>query len=84
MKKEVEEHIRRWEELSCFLTVKITIEKMVALLKMMYRVYKLPIKITVSFFSFAEIREKLNHTSMQKILNDQSNPRKGDNKYHII
>lgn len=33
---------------------------------------------------FAEIREKLNHTSTQKILNGQSNPRKRANEYHII
>lgn len=64
------------------MTVRITIEKMAAVLKVVYRVYKIPIEITVSFF--VEIREKPNLTWTQKILNGQSNPRKRGNAYHSI
>jgi hypothetical protein len=45
LKKEVEEDLRRWQDLPCSWIGKITIVKMAILLKAIYRFNAIPIKI---------------------------------------
>ena len=50
LKKEIKEDLRRWKDLPCSWIARIIIEKMTILLKEIYRVNSISIKISTQFF----------------------------------
>ena len=54
LKKEIDEYLRRWKDLSWSWIGRINIVKMVILLKAIYRLYAIHIKIPTQFFNKLE------------------------------
>jgi hypothetical protein len=51
LKKEIEEDTRRWKDLPCSWIVRINVVKMAILLRAIYRISVIPIKILMTFFT---------------------------------